>query len=350
MKIAIDVSPLQSGHKVRGVGFYLEYLKRSLVKYFPEHEYIFFNSASELEGNIDIVHYPYFDPFFLTLPLTKKYKTVVTVHDLTPLVFKDHFPSGIKGNLRWQMQRFNLKNTNAIITDSVASKNDIIKIAGISEKKVFVAYLAAADEFHKLHDHKLQEKVIQKYSLPEKFILYVGDATWNKNLPNLLKAIKELNITLVMVGKTLKQTDFDKLNPWNKDLVEINNLAQENNKIIRLGFIPTEDVVALYNTAVVFVMPSIYEGFGLPVIEAMQCGSPVVTTKGGSLAEVAGEAAYFVDGNDIASLTNGIGEVFFTLKLQQELSKKGLIQAKKFSWKKTAEETISVYNQVLENK
>src|ERR1700757_4470940 len=150
MKIAIDVSPLQSGHKVRGVGFYLTYLKKALLKFYPEHEYSFFQKGEAISNSVDIVHYPYFDPFFLTLPFFKKYKTVVTVHDLTPLVFPEHFPAGLKGNMNWQIQRFNLRKTNGILTDSNASKRDIERIVGVSDEKVSVAYLAGSEEFKKI--------------------------------------------------------------------------------------------------------------------------------------------------------------------------------------------------------
>src|SRR3982751_6510623 len=106
MRIAIDVSPLESGHKVRGIGFYVSHLKRSLEKYFPNNIYDFF--LDKVTVAPDVFHYPYFDPFFITLPMVKKYKTVVTVHDLTPLVFSEHFPAGIKGKIKWQIQKRNL--------------------------------------------------------------------------------------------------------------------------------------------------------------------------------------------------------------------------------------------------
>ena len=106
MKVAIDISPLKSGHKVRGVGFYIEYLKRALLKYFPENEFTFFTQEKDLKKNVELVHYPYFDPFFLTLPVIKRYKRVVAVHDLTPLLYPQHFPAGIKGKLRWKIQNY----------------------------------------------------------------------------------------------------------------------------------------------------------------------------------------------------------------------------------------------------
>ena len=147
MKIAIDISPLKTGHKVRGVGFYLEHLKNALLKYFPQNEYVFFESGEKLPDDIGLVHFPYFEPFFLALPLYKKFKTVVTVHDLTPIVFPQAFPRGIKGELKWQMQKYALRQADAIITDSESSKNDIIKYVGAELNKINVVYLAAGEEF-----------------------------------------------------------------------------------------------------------------------------------------------------------------------------------------------------------
>jgi glycosyltransferase involved in cell wall biosynthesis len=348
MNIAIDISPLSSGHKVRGTGFYLQHLKDALVKYFPEHSYTFFQTGERLLDDIEVVHYPYFDPFFLTLPFGKIHKTVVTVHDLTPLVFPSHFPAGLKGTLKWQMQRFNLKNIDGILTDSKASKRDIVKIVGFPEERVDVAYLAAGEEFKKYEVSNSKYKVLrEKYNLPEEFVLYVGDVTWNKNLPRLLKAIQKFPVQLVMAGKSLVSKEFDRSNKWNKDLIEIQRLAKENNNVHLLGFVPTEDLVSLYNLATVFVFPSVYEGFGLPILEAMQCGCPVIITREGCMPEVGGDAAFYFDGYDTESLASAIKQVYSSKELQKELTDKGLKQAEKFSWRKTAEETLKAYEKAL---
>ncbi|HSA83329.1 MAG TPA: glycosyltransferase family 1 protein, partial [Patescibacteria group bacterium] len=184
-------------------------------------------------------------------------------------------------------------------------------------------------------------------SLPEKFILYVGDVTWNKNLPRLVQAISQLDISLVMVGKALAEKDFDRANSWNADRVKLEEAIGGNKNILKLGFVSDDDLVVLYNAATAFVFPSLYEGFGLPVLEAMQSGCPVITTKEGSLAEVAGDGAYFVDAYREESIADGIRKVFNDQDLQKKLVEKGLQQAKKFSWKKTAEQTIAVYKKVV---
>lgn len=350
MKIAIDVSPLRSGHflqhRVRGTGFYLDNLNKSLRKYHPENQYIFFTRGDNLSKNIDLVHIPYFEPFFLTLPFFKKYKTVVTVHDLTPLVFPDKFPSGVKGKIKWQIQRMALKKADLVIADSKSSKKDIIRFCGIPEDKVHVVYLAASADFRQVNKKEI-ESVTKKYNLPGKFVLYVGDVTWNKNLPNLVEAVRKIGLPLVLVGKALKDEDFDRNNLWNQDLVRVQKLIRNDKNIFTLGFVEKEDLVLLYNGASVFVMPSFYEGFGLPILEAMNCGCPVVTSKQGSIEEVAGDAAYYVDPYNIESIAEGVNKVFKDSALQKELSKKGVAQSRKFSWQDTAEETVKIYEAII---
>jgi len=355
MRIAIDMSPLKSGHylqhRVRGTGFYLQNLQASLEKYYPENNYIYFNRGDSLAKNVDIVHYPYFEPFFLTLPVFSKNKKIVTVHDLTPLVFPSHFKPGIRGNLKWQVQKLALKNAKAIITDSESSKRDVIKYAGINSEKIKVVYLAAGEEFKVIQNSEFRiQNLRKKYSLPEKFILYVGDATWNKNLPRLIEAVSQINTPLVMVGKALIDKEIDTQNRWNKDLVRVQEVASQNKNIFRLGFVSSKDLVALYNAATLFVMPSVYEGFGLPILEAMSCGCPVVASRGGSLAEVMGEAGKYVDPYDVESIAKGISEVLNSSDLQKDLSQKGIIQAKKFTWRKTADETMGVYKSLIGQK
>lgn len=348
MIIGIDILPLKTGHKFRGTGSYTDNLVKALKKYDYQNKYKLFTRGEELPKDINLVHYPYFEPFFLTLPLRKPAPTVVTVHDLTPLVFPDHFPHGLKGEIKWQIQKLALKGVKAVIVDSECSKKDVARFTGISEEKIFVVYLAAGEEFKKIQNPKSQiQSLIEKYQLPEKFVLYVGDATWNKNVPGLIKAIQKINLPLVLVGKQLVTSDFDCSNPWNKDLVEVEKLTQGDKRVFKLGFVSQKDLVGIYNLATVCALPSFYEGFGLPVLEAMSCGCPVVATKCGSLPEVVGESAFYVDPYDIDDMANGISEIYLNTAVWEKFHKLGLLQAKKFSWKKTVEKTVSVYEQAL---
>src|SRR3972149_5469148 len=173
MTIGVDISPIKTGHKFRGIGSYTENLFRLLGKYDKINKYTFFTRKEKLLINTDLVHYPYFEPFFLTLPLKKDTPTVVTVHDLTPLVFPDQFPRGFKGEVKWQIQKWSLKGARAVIVDSECSKKDVIRLTGIDEKRVFVVYLAAGEKFRQLK-HKDLTPVKIKYNLPEKFVFYVG--------------------------------------------------------------------------------------------------------------------------------------------------------------------------------
>lgn len=349
MKVAIDVSPISSGHylahKVRGTGFYLKNLQENLVSLYGKEDFRFFSRGEEI-GNVDIVHYPYFEPFFLSLPLKKIAKTIVTVHDLTPIVFKEDFPPGIKGNIKWRLQKKSLQNVDFIITDSKSSKKDIHEITGIDDDKIRVIYLAAAKHFKQIEELDKKE-FLSKFSLPESFILYVGDVTPNKNLPRIIEAINKTNYNLVIVGKAFANEDFDRENVWNKDLKKAKELSLGSKKIVSLGFVEDSDLVKIYNIASTLVMPSLYEGFGLPILEAMQSGCPVITSKRGSLGEVGMDAALYVDPLSVDSIASGINKVMGDANLRKSLSQAGIKNAKKFTWEKTAIETYDVYKSIL---
>lgn len=350
MNIAFDITPISddnSLHAVRGAGFYIRHLKDALKSLKTSDTFHFFLRGENIQ-NADIIHYPYFEPFFLTLPIRKKIKTVVTVHDLTPLVFPKLFPVGIKGKLKWNIQKMALKKADAVIADSQSSKRDIAQITEIPESKVHVIYLAADSKFQIIKNRESKKRELKKkYNLPEKFVLYVGDVTPNKNLPRLVSAIKKTAIPLVLVGKALTNKNFNQGNPWNQDLAIVQNEIKNSSQFRVLGYVNDEDLIKIYNLASLFVFPSLYEGFGLPVLEAMQSGCPVITSRKGSLAEVAGSAAEFIDPYDENSIVEGIAKVFEDKKLQETLISKGLAQAKKFSWEKTAQKTIEVYKTVL---
>lgn len=339
MKVAL-VKPPHSGSLVRGVGFYGERLYSALQKLKEiEVKFVDFSFSPNKYKNFDLVHFVYFDLFYLTFPPIRQKKTIVTLHDIIPLKFPEAYPLGIRGKTVWPIQNILLKTVNAVITDSQTSKNDISRIAGISPEKINVTYLAADNVFRKIVDPLKLEFVTSKYRLPKKFVLYVGGVNWNKNLLALVEACQKNNLNLVIVGKEALEEKVDFSNVENTPFKKFLEKTHGDEKIKRLGYVPTEDLVGIYSLATVYCQPSIYEGFGLPVLEAMGCGCPVVCGKNSSLSEIAGNAATYADVQSPDDLAEKIKNIKPT---GLEIS-----QAKKFSWEKTAKATYDVYQKVL---
>jgi glycosyltransferase involved in cell wall biosynthesis len=354
MKISIDTSPLKSGHQFRGIGIYTKRLIEALKKVDKKNEYLFINHQSSIISHqIDLVHYPYFDLFFLTLPLKKPWPTVVTIHDVIPLVFPKKYPKGIKGWIKFQVQKFSLKSAQAVITDSENSKKDIVRYLGYPKDKIYVIPLAPGEEFKKLViNHPPAGEagwslvIKQKYQLPDAFVLYVGDVNWNKNVPGLIRAFKKIKksgFQLVLIGKAFEDESLSET----KKIIRLIEQLNLSNRTKILGFVPDEDLVAIYNLATCYCQPSFYEGFCLPVLEAMACGTPVVCGKTSSLPEVVGEAGVFVNPEDDNDIAKGLKKVLENKAIYNRLRKKGFKRVKQYSWPKTARETINVYQKVL---
>ncbi|KKR34298.1 MAG: Glycosyltransferase [Candidatus Gottesmanbacteria bacterium GW2011_GWC2_39_8] len=345
MKVTF-VEPPIAGHKNRGTGVYLTNLFSALEKNGVDLELV---DTKHIPKDSDIVHFPYFDPFFLTLPFSIPKNSVITIHDLTPLVFPESFPKGIKGEIKWQINKIIAKKSRAIITDSKSSQKDITKYLGIPEERVCPIYLAPGNEFRKISEKKILVPLREKYSLPEKFILYVGDLNPNKNILGLIEGFysatkKHSDVSLVIVGNAFENNDSA---PYQEMLEFIDKLSL-GDKINILGFVPSEDLIGIYNLSYLYIQPSLYEGFGLPVLEAMKCGVPAVVADVSSLAEIAGEAAEMVDPKDPENIAEGINKILnMDGKKYNLLAKKSFNHAEKFSWEKTAEETIEVYKQIL---
>ena len=338
MKVAFDISPIQSAHQVRGIGSYTKNLYDQFQK--DGNNDISFEFIQDPSENTDaqIIHHPYFDLFFHTLRAKNQPKTIVTIHDVIPLVFPEHFPAGIKGYINLLFQKNALKKCNAIICDSKTSKNDIIQKLSIDSRKVHVVYLAPAPHFKKITDDLFE--IAKKYKLPKDFILYVGDVNWNKNLNNLVEAAYISKKNLVMVGKALTQENL----PETQQVIQkIKNLKLENT-ITRLGYVPDQDLVNLYNLAKATMLPSFYEGFGLPVLESMACGTPVICSNVSSLSEISGKDAIFCDPSSPHDIAKQIKKVFtLSQKERQTLSQKLIKHTEGFTWEKVAKQTIDVY-------
>ena len=344
MRVAI-INPPLAGHEMRGTGVYTQNLIAS-IELIPGVEVIS-SEVTHLPRNVDLIHFPYFDPFFLTLPFFRGKKSIVTIHDLIPIKYAQHFPRGIKGEIKWQIQRFIARQTDAIITDSRASAEDIVTFIGIEKTKIFRIPLAPSPQFLKSKDKSSYEHIREKYHLPNKFVLYVGDMNWNKNVSHIIEAITEVKVPLVIVSKSFVERHDTSYNPWKESLLEAQMLAKNNQLIHKIGHIPQEELIGLYKLAACLVFPSFYEGFGLPVVEAFATGCPVVSSSGGSLAEIVGDAAYIVDPAEVKTIVEGIKEILTNAELKRQLVSKGYKQVKKFTWSKTAAETANVYKSVL---
>lgn len=338
MKVAIDTSPLSSGHKVRGIGSYTQNLVNSLKTTKEKINFEFFEG--EPPSDVDLIHYPYFDLFFHTLPIKKKIKRIVTIHDVIPLVFPSYFPIGIKGNFRFLQQKMALVNTDYVICDSKTSKSDIQNKLSFPANRIKVIYLAPGNNFTKAANKSALTKVAEKYDLPGKFALYVGDVNWNKNVEGLVRAVKLAKVKLVMVGAALADDTISQTQQLNSLIAKL-DLKTE---VTRVGFVPDADITAIYNLAAVTVLPSFYEGFGLPALESLACGTPVVCSDNSSLSEITNESIVeYCDPSDPSDIAQKIQKI---LDKKNDNSQKLMQHANKFSWNKVAQETIEVYKKL----
>lgn len=342
MRVAIDISKLHTFSKPRGIGVYAKNLFEALKKYTKVDVKLVEGNSNE---KFDLIHYPFFDFFRPTLPLIKKFPTLVTIHDLIPLLFPQHYPPGIKGIINLFRQKLALKNVNAIITVSNSTKKDIEKFLQIPANKIFTVYSAPADIFKKIEDVSKLNLIRNNYKLPQKFALFVGSVNWNKNLINLAQACIDTNLNLVLVGDDFK-------NRQNLDHLELKSFANfleryENHPLINmLGFVEQKDLIVVYNLAQVLLLPSFYEGFGLPILEAQACGTPVITSDTSSMPEIGGNGAIYVDPAKPDDIADKLKKVLEDANLRNNLVEKGFENLKKYSWEKTALETVKVYEKI----
>lgn len=340
MRIGIDITHLNKESLGRGIGFYTENLIKSLKKFTSDEIVVIDN---KIIPSIDLMHYPYFDFFTPSLPFFKKYPTVITIHDVTPLKFPQNYPPGIKGSFNNLLQRISLKSVSSIITDSDTSKKDINEILNISASKIKRVYLAPKDSFKKISDKSKIAKFSEKYNLADNFAVFAGSVNWNKNLINLTKAAVDARIDLYLTGKGFEQREnlsHPELKSYKLFLDEFSN----NPKVHILGFLPSGELTLLFSAASILLFPSLYEGFGLPILEAQACGLPVITSNISSMPEVAGEGAIYVNPTDYVDIKNKINLLMKDRNLREILIKKGFENVKRFNWEKVARETSFVYH------
>jgi glycosyltransferase involved in cell wall biosynthesis len=374
MKVAIDTGSV-IGERAFGIGINTKHLIEGMAKEakkrknFQVESFSFFENRKKLEKGIyDIVHYPYFHPFFLTLPSKKYAKVVVTIHDLIPLVYPKQYPAGLKGKLRFMAQKNRLKSVDAFLTISETSKKDIVRFLNVSPEKVHAIHIAPSPVFKKENDRKMLNRVVAKYNLPNKFVLYLGDVYYSKNIPTLIMACRYAKIPLVIVGKQATEvesnleTDLKKIKgprDWIRFLTNrphpelshyrlLKEMFESEGEVIRLGYVPDSDLIPIMNLATVYCQPSYYEGFGLGVVHAFACGVPVVISKTQALVEISGDAALIADPFNPKDMSSKISILLDNPSMRAQFIRKGNERLKKYSWEKTANLTLKVYEKVLD--
>jgi len=285
------------------------------------------------------------------VPVIHPRKCVVTVHDLGYLYYPEAHTRFQNAYLRWST-RYNARTAARVLADSQATRDDLIRHYRIPAGKIVVVYPGRDEGLAPVTDAAALAAVRARYGLSGSYFLHVGTLQPRKNLIRLVRAFASLlasgdgrptplpeRLQLVITGK--KGWLYDEL----LEEVQKLGLAAEG-RVVLTGYAPDADLPALLSGAVAFVFPSLYEGFGFPVIEAMSCGTPVVCSNASSLPEVAGEAALLVDPLDVAALAAALGRVAADEGLRRELSERGLRQASRFSWRQSARQALEVMEEV----
>lgn len=290
-----------------------------------------------LSKDLDLLHVPHFN-----IPIFRKKPLVVTIHDLTYL----REPGAAKRRFARQYADYLFKKiakkAAAVITVSEFTRRDLLAaFPKLDPKKVFVTHEAASPLFGVIEDAELLARVRTRLGLVKPFVLFVGSLKPHKNVPMLIQAVDELrrekgmDHELVLVGRP---------DPSNKALA---SLIAQSPFVRALGELSDDDLVPIYNLADAFVLPSFREGFGLPALEAMACGTPVLVSDRSSLPEVVGDAGLVFDPRQVDALTELLYNVLRNGQLRKNMKQSGRVRAAQFSWERAAEETLRVYERVL---
>ena len=367
MRIGIDARKLHDF----GIGTYLQNLLKELVRLDDDAQYVVLCRAVDAEwlaalgprvqpvvtgaGNysvreqievpwrlwragVDLFHTPHY-----VLPVLVPCPSVVTVHDCIHLMFPQYLPNRFAYSYARTSIRMAARRATRILTVSESSKRDILRFCRIPPDKVTVIYNAIDDRFREPPPAEEIERIRERFQLHEPFVLYVGNVKPHKNLERLIEAIHHLHengydsLKLLVIGSDISK------------YAELRRAVHRYNlhKYVRfLGFMPDATLAVLYRLAAVFVFPSLYEGFGLPPLEAMASGAPVVTSNVSSLPEVAGDAAVLVDPRDPRAIADGIRRVLTEPGLRETMRAKGLARAADFSWDRSIRRIRQIYGEV----
>ena len=282
---------------------------------------------------LDLFHSPYYiKPYLLPCP------SVVSIYDLIPARYPRCLPSW-RARLAFSLAiRLAIRTSRHVITLSRASKRDLMELCGIPEGKVTVTHLAADERFRPASPEEV-DRVRDKYGLPERYVLYLGINKPHKNLVRLVEAWARLEVNselrLVLAGRE------DPRYPQARQRAIELGLGT---RLLFLGDVAEDDLPALYSGALLFVFPSLYEGFGLPVLEAMACGVPVACSATSSLPEIVGQAALLFDPTSPEQMAEAMAQALRDEALRERLREEGLRRAKRFSWEETARRTLEAYS------
>ncbi|MDW8800617.1 glycosyltransferase family 1 protein [Clostridium sp. A1-XYC3] len=373
MKIAMDARGI-NWYKGTGIGTYTDKILRYMIQNNKDNFYQIYWSGENYQDfedvNTKIViaskkHHRFFEQQYFPSNLKKENvdiyhipqngigisesipcKKVVTIHDLIPYILPETVGRGYLSKFLREMPRI-LELCDGVITVSECSKRDVLKFFPIEEDKVFVTPLAADSKYKPLDKDKCQEILREAYNITKPFVLYIGGFSPRKNVSALMTAFSSIHKNLdeehdlVIVG-----ANKDDINILKQLSVDLNI---ESN-VIFTGFVQEELLPVFYNSCNVFVYPSIYEGFGLPPLEAMSCGTPVITSDISSIPEVVGDGGILIDPFNMKSIMYSLEALLNDESIRIELSTKALKRASQFSWSKTSEQTIEAYKNILYGK
>ncbi|MDD5085530.1 MAG: glycosyltransferase family 1 protein [Candidatus Omnitrophica bacterium] len=355
MRVGIDMQST-TGQRT-GIGTYAASLAGELKKIDNGNQYFYYSSPRRKDlrtyeriywenvtllnrarrDKVDILHTVGFAP-----PVRKSCKLIATIHDLIGMIFPGNL--GPVSRLYWsKWLPWASSKADRIIVSSENTKKDVIRLLKVKEDKVRVILLAVGDEFKPVTDKRLLGELAGKYNLENGFFLSVSTVEPRKNFSRLIEAfgLFKKNLKgpekLVIVG--MKGWDYPEI------MDKIRNLGLEN-EVVFTGYVSGVELAALYGMAKIFVFPSLYEGFGLPVLEAMACGAPVVTSNTSSLPEVTGEAAMKVNPLSVDEIYGAIEKLWCNDSLRKELIDRASQKVKQFSWRKTAHEVVKVYEEL----
>lgn len=343
MKIGLEISSLS--FPLSGIQIYIKNFLDKLLKINRENSYILtakLQRISKINGyNPELFWFKKYDIFhgfdgFIPRFIRSKLKSAV-VHDVIPLIDSSFVSDSVKSNFKKKIQKL-VRRADILIVPSEYTKNSLSSF--FPSPRIYVLYGACSETFRKLPEEAIRE--FKRRNNPGNYLLYVGVLNARKNVDGLIKAFNIIKNKF----KNLKLVIISSFAGYGSENV-INLIEKNRDNIIFIRSVSESELIYFYNSATLFVFPSFAEGFGLPVLEAMTCGTPVITSGTSALTEVGGDAVEYVNPHDIEDIAQKILDLLEDDKKRIQLSGKGIKQARRFSWEKSASELINIWEKCL---